>query len=333
MFDAIPESYYVQFLNDISYRLMQRVCSLKAQFESTDPVHIFQHIGVVILDYLKDLRTDWFGGKDQLKEVLDKWNLVMVLNPDAAPAAVSASAPLTPAQQEHQQRVTLATPAKQESKAEQQALAKSVEEGRKRVKELQLQRQARDAAEQQPAPVQSGEVSTASGSTVQEVVQQPSDSSEPVHVKVRKLRTEEQQAENISNIALTFPPNPNLEFKVSDMSQITTAELDQLPQDPKFWIRCIESVCRQCGMTDRQTNTFGIRAVERACQMVGVGTAEASVPQVLHPMVGDAPVEGQEDSRALWVILADTWENFGPESWMRRAFRYMMPLSSSDVDC
>ncbi len=85
-------------------------------------------------------------------------------------------------------------------------------------------------------------------------------------------------------------------------------------------------------MTDRETNTFGVRAVEVACQMAGVGTDESSVPQVLHPMLGDAPVEGQEDTRVLWVKLTDVEKDFGPESWMWCAFRYMLPLFASDAD-
>ncbi len=147
MLDAIPDGHYVQFLNDISYRLMQRVCSLESLFVSTEPVHMYQQIGVVILNYLKDLCSDWFGSADQLKQAFQKWNLVLVLQPDAALAAASTSAPLTPTQQEHRQKVALTTPAKQESKAMHQKLARSVEQGRKQIRELQLQRQAWDVAE------------------------------------------------------------------------------------------------------------------------------------------------------------------------------------------
>ncbi len=65
----------------------------------------------------------------------------------------------------------------------------------------------------------------------------------------------------------------------------------------------------------------------------GVETIEASVPQVLHPMVGDVPVDtGREDSQALWVTLTDTWRDFSLEPWMQRAFRYMLMLTASDAD-
>ncbi len=47
----------------------------------------------------------------------------------------------------------------------------------------------------------------------------------------------------------------------------------------------------------------------------------------------DALVEaGQVDPRALWVILMDGWENFGPEPWMRHTFRYMLTFTVSDAD-
>ncbi len=180
---------------------------------------------------------------------------------------------------------------------------------------------------------QAGEAAAASGSALQSVAEQPSDSSEPVCVKILKLWTKEEQADHIANIALNFLPTPNLEFKVSNLSQIAEPELDQLPQDPKFWIKCFEMVCKLSGMTEWQTNTFEIHAVEIACQMAGVEMAEALVPQVLHPMVGDTPVEtGQVDPRALWVMLMDTWKDFGPEPWMRRAFCYMLTLTASDAD-
>ncbi len=73
MLDAIPEHYYSQFLNDISYRLMQKVCSLTPYFASPEPLHIYQKFGMVILDYLKDLRSNWFGGARQLKQSFDRW--------------------------------------------------------------------------------------------------------------------------------------------------------------------------------------------------------------------------------------------------------------------
>ncbi len=37
MFDAIPEQHYPQFLNDISYRLMEKVCDLAFHFLSPAP--------------------------------------------------------------------------------------------------------------------------------------------------------------------------------------------------------------------------------------------------------------------------------------------------------
>ncbi len=73
MLDAIPSHHYAQFLTDISYRLLQKVCSLASQFASPGPVHIYQKIGMVILNYLRDLHSDWFGGAHQLAQSFQKW--------------------------------------------------------------------------------------------------------------------------------------------------------------------------------------------------------------------------------------------------------------------
>ncbi len=111
MLDTIPEGYYAQFVNDISYRLMQKVCSLAPYFASPEPLHIYQKIGMVILDYLKDLRSDWFGSAHQLKQSFDRWHLSQMLPlaaaSVAAPIAASAPAPQTSRQQEHQKRTEL----------------------------------------------------------------------------------------------------------------------------------------------------------------------------------------------------------------------------------
>ncbi len=56
--------------------------------------------------------------------------------------------------------------------------------------------------------------------------------------------------------------------------------------------------------------------METACHMAGVEMADALVPQVAHLMLGNAPEVGQVDAQALWVILMDTWEDFGLEPWM-----------------
>ncbi len=342
MLDAIPDQHYAQFPNDISHRLLQKVCSLASLFVSPRPVHIYQKIGMVILDYLRDLRSDGFGGAHQLAQAFQKWHLLVeplpsVAAPIAAPVAVSAPILQTPAQQEHQKKVDLMMKMheKRESKVEHQKWVREVEEGRKRIRDWQEQRRSEEASERegQPMQVQMEVAAAASGSTLQNVVEQPSDSSEPVHIKIPKLWTEEEQADHITNIALNFPPTPNLEFKVSNLSHITKPELEQLPQNPKFWTKCIEMVCKLVGMMEWQASTFGVRIVETACQMMGVEMAESSVPQVLHPIVGDAPVEtGREDPRALWVILMDTWKDFGPMPWMRHAFWYMLTFTASNAD-
>ncbi len=178
------------------------------------------------------------------------------------------------------------------------------------------------------------EMATAiSGPVSHDLIDQLIGTDKPVCVKILKLRDEMEEVDHIAKVALNFPPDPNLKFRVADLGQITKPELQHLPQNPKFWTICIETVCKLAGMNDRQAATFGTCMVETACQMAGMETAEASVLQVIHPLLADAPVEvGQVDPRALWVILTDAWENFGPEPWMRRTFHYMLTFTASDAD-
>ncbi len=112
MLNTIPDQHYAQFLNDISYHLLQKVCSLASLFTSPRPVHIYQKIGMVILDYLRDLRSDWFGGAHQLAQAFQGWHLPVELPPSVAASVavpVAASVPVlqTSAQQEHQKKVDL----------------------------------------------------------------------------------------------------------------------------------------------------------------------------------------------------------------------------------
>ncbi len=92
---------------------------------------------------------------------------------------------------------------------------------------------------------------------------------EPVCIKIPRLRDEVEKADHVANIALNFPLNPNLEFKIADLGQITKPELEHLPQNPKFWTKCVKTVCKLAGMNDRQPATFGVCIVEMACQMAG----------------------------------------------------------------
>ncbi len=65
---SIPNQHYAQFLTDISYPLLQKVRSMAPQFAVPGPVNMFQKIGMVVLNYVRNLRSDWFGGSRQLMQ-------------------------------------------------------------------------------------------------------------------------------------------------------------------------------------------------------------------------------------------------------------------------
>ncbi len=138
-----------------------------------------------------------------------------------------------------------------------------------------------------------------------------------MRVKIPQLRDEPEEVRRDVQIALNFPSNSNLGFKIADLVQVNDqTPLKHMPYYPKFWAMCAETVCKLSGMSDQLAAMFRMRVVETACQMVGMDTADASVPRVAHPMLGAAPPPGQADTRLLWVTLMDDWEDFGPEPWM-----------------
>ncbi len=79
--DAILTQHYAQFLTDISYHLLHKVCSLAPRFASPAPVHIYQQIGLVVLNYLANLCSDWFGGTLQLVDSFRQWQLPVQPSP------------------------------------------------------------------------------------------------------------------------------------------------------------------------------------------------------------------------------------------------------------
>ncbi len=171
-----------------------------------------------------------------------------------------------------------------------------------------------------PLQVRADLAAAVSGPVLRDLIDQLLGNDGPVHIKIPRLRDEVEEAGHNAQIALNFPPNPNLEFKIADLGQINEqSPLNHVPYYPKFWATCAETVCKLAGMNNQLTATFRTWLMEMAYQMAGVGTADALVPQVA-------------DAQALWVILMDTWEDFGPEPWMRDAFRYMLPLTASIAD-
>ncbi len=68
---------------------------------------------------------------------------------------------------------------------------------------------------------------------------------EPVCIKIPRLHDEAEEAGYDAQIALNFPLNPNLEFQIANLSQINEqSPLGHLPYYPKFWAKCIETVCK-----------------------------------------------------------------------------------------
>ncbi len=162
MLDAIPNQHYAQFLTNISYRLLQKVCSLAPQFASPHPVHIYQKIGMVILNYLGDLRSDWFSGAHQLSDSFRQWQLPVEPSP---PVAI----PRTPTQRAvtarfehspeayfmqggiHRKKANrlMRMRGKREPRDDYHKRIKAVEEGRKWLKNWKAWRPSEEAAEKE----------------------------------------------------------------------------------------------------------------------------------------------------------------------------------------
>ncbi len=80
-------------------------------------------------------------------------------------------------------------------------------------------------------------------------------------------------------------------------------------------------------MTSRQSTVYTLHNLETAIQMVRMDIAESLVPTILHLCIGDQAVtleEGQDGPVALWVCLSEKYPKFGPEKWMRHAFKFML---------
>ncbi len=86
-------------------------------------------------------------------------------------------------------------------------------------------------------------------------------------------------------------------------------------------------------MMPRQATMYALRNLEMAICMTEVDIAESSVPTMLHPCTLDQAVElwpDDMDPVVLWVRLAKRNPDFGTESWMKHAFKYMLPFTASD---
>ncbi len=82
------------------------------------------------------------------------------------------------------------------------------------------------------------------------LVDQLTATDKPVWIKIPRLRGEMEEAKHIANIALNFAPTPNLEFNISNLGQITKEELEHVPQNPRFWTKCVKTVCKLAEMTN-----------------------------------------------------------------------------------
>ncbi len=155
LFLSIPNWHYEQFLTDISFPLLQTVCTLAPQFAILNqPIHIFQKIGLVVLNYVRNLRGDWFGGSRQLARSFRRWLLPIEPSPTVA-------IPRTPTQQAvaarfenppeiyflqggHQQQITKHVMRKRdhgETRVDYRRRMDVIDAGRKRLEAWQIWRQ------------------------------------------------------------------------------------------------------------------------------------------------------------------------------------------------
>ncbi len=109
-----------------------------------------------------------------------------------------------------------------------------------------------------PVRVREDLATAVSGPVSHDLLDQLLGADEPVCIKIPRLRDEVEEAGHDARIALNFPLNPYLEFKIANLGQITEPELGHLPYNPKFWAKCIETVCKLSGMNDRQVATFRV---------------------------------------------------------------------------
>ncbi len=111
-------------------------------------------------------------------------------------------------------------------------------------------------------------VAAVSGPVSRDLIDKLTGNDEPVRVKIPRLRDESGKARQEVQIALNFPANSNLGFKIADLGQINDqSPLKHMPYYPKFWATCTETVCKLSGMGDQLASMFRTRVVETACQM------------------------------------------------------------------
>ncbi len=189
------------------------------QFVSPGPVNIYQKIGMVVLNYVRNLRSDWFGGSCQLAQSFRQWQLPVEPSP---PVAI----PQTPTQQavatrfehppeiyflqggKHQRKMNrvLRTRDKGEQKVDYHKRMQVIEEGQKRLNNWQIWRQTEETAKKearwsdpmlayvgprgQPVQVREDLVTAVSGPVSCDLLDQLLGADEPVRIKIPRLREE-----------------------------------------------------------------------------------------------------------------------------------------------
>ncbi len=162
MFTAIPSQHYAQFLTDISYQLLKKVCSMAPQFAVPGPVNIYQKIGMVVLNYVRNLRSDWFSGSRQLSQSFRQWQLPVEPSPTIVVPQMPTQQTVTARYEhppeiyflqggKHQRKMNwvMRTQDKGELKIDYHKRMQKIEEGRKRLDNWQIWRQTEEAVEKE----------------------------------------------------------------------------------------------------------------------------------------------------------------------------------------
>ncbi len=162
VFTAIPGQHYAQFLTDISYQLLQKVCSMASQFAIPGPVNIYQKIGMVVLNYVRNLCSDWFGGSRLLMQSFRQWQLLVEPSPSIAIPQMPTQRTVT-AQYEHPPEIYFLQGGKHqrkmkrvmrmrdkgEQKIDYHKWMQVIEEGRKRLDNWQIWQRTEEAAKKE----------------------------------------------------------------------------------------------------------------------------------------------------------------------------------------
>ncbi len=367
LFRLVENRFYLQFLHDLSPRLMRLVCRLtpeRIKNRQQEGFSLWHEIGREIIRYVDALSADWFYGASGLHENFAAWfpdNLepspgkdILMTQCEHTASDYRACPPPWFSIQGGKRRKQVDEAARWRRPAETKVERKKREDQRKEqrqsvsdwrqrwVGEVTEERIARQADPLKaydgldgPVRVCKEMVEGLAGLVPQRLVHNLTGADKPVQIKIPRLANEMEHTDQVAQIVLDYSAVLNIQYTICYLGQIPTNQYNFLPQSPTFWFRCNEITAQRAGMTSRQATVYALHNLETAIQMVGMDIAESSVPTILHPCIGDQAVElkeGEQDPVALWVRLSERYPDFRLEKWMRRAFKCMLPFTASDAN-